>query len=204
MPEIRFRKLKIAWTLGCCVILVMLSLLWVRSYSTWDRCFYTGMNRGWQLNSMMGQVVLVVATPPKTPIPFLRESLATERRFQNTFDDYVLGFFFQHKPTFKIGVPFWFLFALILGLAGASRMQQFSLRILLVFMSLVAIVLAIALYAMNRAFATSPNRRRGIAANRRYTFFCSDAGTLYNLLFDRRSSQSKLRCKFVDIPEQLK
>ena len=147
----RFRKLKVMWSLGCVFVVVLLLTLWVRSYGTWDRSFCTGMDHGWQFNSMLGQVVLVVAAPPKKPIPIVCESLPTKGRFKGTFDKYFLGFYFQSKPSLNLGVPFWFVIALTLGVASAPWVRRFSLRTLVVFTSIVAIVLAMDLYLKKQA-----------------------------------------------------
>ena len=147
----RFRKLKIAWSIGSGIVFVLLLTLWMRSYGTWDRCFCTGLGRGWQINSMLGQVVLSVAAPPKESIPFLCESLPTKGRFQGSFDAYVLGFYFRTNPSLRLSVPFWFVVALTLSVASAPWLWRFSLRTLVIFMSMFAIVLATDTYMKKQA-----------------------------------------------------
>jgi hypothetical protein len=35
-PPLRFRKLRIAWSVGCCVAALLITVWWVRSYSWYD------------------------------------------------------------------------------------------------------------------------------------------------------------------------
>ena len=148
----RFRKLRIAWSVGCGIVCLLLIMLWARSYGTWDRCFRTGKNHGWQFNSMVGHVVLVVAAPPKKFIPFFIESLPTEDRFKGDFDKYVLGFYFGRTPSVELGVPFWFIVLISLAITAAPwiRRWQFSLRTLVIAITLLAVVLGMAVYAAKK------------------------------------------------------
>ena len=144
----RFRKLRITWSVGCGLLCLLLIMLWARSYRTWDRCFRTGENHGWQLNSMLGHVVLVVAKPPKEFIPFFIESLPTEDRFKGDFDKYVLGFYFGRTPSVELGVPFWFIVSIGLAITAAPWLShlsgRFSVRTLLIATTLIAGVLGLA------------------------------------------------------------
>ena len=146
------KYLRIAVTalgLTACVLLIA---LWVRSYGSWDRCFRTGKNHGWQLNSMLGHVVLVVAEPPKEFIPFFIAHLSTEGRFQGEFDKNILGFYFERTPQgMELDVPYWFMVLTGMAVTTAPWIRhlgwRFSLRTLLIATTLVAVVLGIVVAA---------------------------------------------------------
>jgi hypothetical protein len=143
----KYRKLRIAFSATCGIICLLLIALWVRSYGTWDRCFRTGKNHGWQLNSMLGHVVLVVAEPPEEFIPFFFASLPTEDRFKGTFDKYVFGFYFGGRPSLELGFPFWFIVLIGVAITVAPWVHhlswRFSLRTLLIAITLVAVGLGL-------------------------------------------------------------
>jgi hypothetical protein len=148
----KLHKLRIAFSVVCGIVCLLLCVLWLRSYDTWDRCFRTGKNHGWQLNSMLGHVVLVVAEPPERFIPFFVASLPIEGRFEGEFNKYVLGFYFGRAPGLELGVPFWFLVLISASITAAPWLRhlswQFSLRTLVIAMTLVALFLGAAVYAI--------------------------------------------------------
>ena len=43
----RFRKLRIAWSVGCAIACVLLIVLWVRSYWSADTVSVNTLSRGW-------------------------------------------------------------------------------------------------------------------------------------------------------------
>jgi hypothetical protein len=146
----KYCKLRIAWSIVCGIGCVLVIMLWPRSYGTWDRCFGTWNNHGWQLNSMLGHLVLVVVEDTRQ-IPFFFESLPTEGRFTGEFDKYVLGFYFGRKPSIELGVPFWFIVLVGLAITAAPWLRhlswRFRLRTLLITITLIAVVLGLAVWA---------------------------------------------------------
>jgi hypothetical protein len=55
----RFRKLRIAWSVGCGITAVLLAVLWVRSYFWWDvATFRVPKYNGISMKSFQGQLVL--------------------------------------------------------------------------------------------------------------------------------------------------
>src|SRR5258708_1013677 len=106
----RFRKLRIVWSVMWGIACALLMVLCVRSYGTWDRLFWTGKNNGHQLNSILGQVTLVVAEIPKQPVPFYVARTPIEDWLKTSFDKNVLGFYFERTPSkLLLDVPFWFV-----------------------------------------------------------------------------------------------
>jgi hypothetical protein len=146
----RYRKLRIAWSVFWGIATVLLIVLWMRSYGTWDRCFWTGKYHGRQLNSMLGHVMLVVAELPKQTVPFYIARTPIEDRFKTSFDKNVLGFYFEHSPrVLRIEVPFWSILLVSITTGAASWIRwkwRFSLRTLLIATTLVAVVLGLAVY----------------------------------------------------------
>src|SRR6187549_3492704 len=83
----KYRKLRITWSVAWGVVAVLLCVLWVRSYTTWDRCYWPGSNLGVQLNSDAGHIVLVVG--PHVP------------------SSNIVSFFVASRPTLVTGKTFY-------------------------------------------------------------------------------------------------
>jgi hypothetical protein len=156
--KLRFRKLRIAWSVGWGLLAVLLIMLWVRSYShisfVW-RVSSTGVNT--RFESANGGVAFLYGkvVGDERPRGWESFSLPIPRKMPET----------HHRPTarnspFKldwlagkivIGVPYWLLFigsgifAALPWLPG-----RFSLRTLLIATTLVAVVLGIIIYAAHR------------------------------------------------------
>jgi hypothetical protein len=149
----KYRKLQIAFSATCLIACVLLIVLWVRSYGTWDRLFWTGKNNGHQLNSMLGHVTLVVAEIPKQPVPFYVARTPIEDWLKTSFDKNVLGFYFERTPSkLLLDVPFWFILLISMAIAAAPWIRQlrwrFSLRTMLIATTLVAVGLGAIVYSV--------------------------------------------------------
>jgi hypothetical protein len=176
----RFRKLRIAWSVGCGIACVLLIALWVRSYyrvglllwhptktlvfdaqsnsgilsaSACDDPELAFMTLGWRLISVPWREEL---RPKSTDARWHFESHPPSKHF----DCYLFGFkcIFNSTPQvphfdFGLTAPFWFL---VLASAGAMATpwirwsNRFSLRTLLIATTLVAVVLGFAVYAARK------------------------------------------------------
>jgi len=151
----KFRKLRIAWSVAWGVGAVLLIAMWVRSFETWDRCYWPGGTLGMQLNSDADHIVLVVfpRDPSSNIVSFFAASRPTYDESQTYYKDDVLGFYFRRTPSgFRLDVPHWFLALLSVSMAAAPWRRQldwrFSLRTLLIATTLVAVGLGLIMYVV--------------------------------------------------------
>jgi hypothetical protein len=142
----RFRKLRIAWSVLCGIACVLLILLWVRSYRVIDSVSWTTSTRI-GVGSEIG--IIIVSRSKSTAI--------NARTFQwHTITDFMGAFprtwsFDSSRDGFRITFPHRLPIAITGILAVAPWIPQlrlrFSLRTLLIATTLVAVVLGLAVYA---------------------------------------------------------
>jgi hypothetical protein len=151
----RFRKLRIAWSVVWGIIAVLLCVLWMRSYTMYDQL--DGNNFGdWQFTyaSQNGRQLLTginQSFPVKSQYPWfhLRCMPADLRGGFGTW-----GLDWQIKApypaSYQVNCPHWFLVmdaALLALLPWVRHLRwRFSLRTLLIATTLVALVLEVVLY----------------------------------------------------------
>jgi hypothetical protein len=152
------RGLRIAWTVGCGILCVMLIVLWVRSYWWFDPIRLSYPNGpSLQITSWDGHI----STRPtfrsndiieRIPPSYLQNPIIVKDEFGRTADArwiYVLRY-----PTDgfnEVYVPHWMLALLMGGLAVAPwihRSKRFSLRTLLIATTLVAVALGLVVWSM--------------------------------------------------------
>src|SRR3954447_24203834 len=102
----RFRTLRIAWSVGCGIACVLLIVLWVRSYWFWDDelSYVTSTNRGYHLASLRGGVSLCTANHNPANPGFWREYVAWGHPGFFGFDA------FTTSSSISFRAPYWFLF----------------------------------------------------------------------------------------------
>ncbi len=148
----KYRRLRIAWSVGWGMAAVLMIALWVRSYWIWDRCYWPGLPRtqlGTQLSSDSGHTVTVisprVATSSGSLITISRPGPAPTA-YQALYSKETFGFYFTRTPTlFRFDLPYWspVTASLALGLAPWLIRPRFSLRTLLVATTLAAVGLGL-------------------------------------------------------------
>jgi hypothetical protein len=151
----RFRKLRIAWSVVWGIIAVLLIALWVRSYSWHDTLIYEKASRitaaGWN----KGELFFLTNLLPD----ILHITLPSDFRFQHEepeyehgFEDAHFGFQMTSMPGgFFLLVPFWLAIIGAIVCSVASQIhwsKRFSLRTLLIAMTLVAMVLGLVAWVM--------------------------------------------------------
>jgi hypothetical protein len=147
----RFRKLRIAWSVGCGIACVLLIVLWVRSYWWQDILrkgipaisnsgFYSGLGTlkigfRWQPLDPIFQPPPTLETHPFTPA-LLAKVAGT-------------GGFGTHRTrsTLTIRFPHWFAVFVIGVVAAVPWVRRFTLRTLLIATTLAAMVLGLIAYA---------------------------------------------------------
>jgi len=155
----RFRKLRIAWSAMWGIVCVLLIVLWVRSYTRhdgfWGRFSET---KGFHLSSHEGRIQF-------QEIPFIITGLipwqlALDQPIETSSPPKVFNRleFLRGGFGLLIALPSWFLVIVIGLLATLSWLpvRRFRLRTLLIAMTLVAVVLGLIMYWVNRPPAAPP------------------------------------------------
>src|SRR4051812_6780101 len=139
----RFRKLRIAWSVGCAIACVLLIALWVRSYRYADDLVITlTKTRQLELQSVPGRCIAFTASALSRPI-------SSFARYMNTKPQGAEHAHLKHGvlggewAMSTVWVAHWILAAvfLLLGIAPWARYVRFTLRTLLIATTLVAVVL---------------------------------------------------------------
>jgi hypothetical protein len=152
----KFRKLRIAWTVGCAIACVLLIVVWVRSYWIADSL---GISQSCNLAAYRGEFVVgilddksgffnIVQGHSRNELSDENESWDIRRVATPTWS--IIAAHGEALPgSFHfIVIEFYALLAvpLIAGLAAAPWPKRFSLRTLLVATTLVALVLGLIVY----------------------------------------------------------
>jgi hypothetical protein len=151
----RFRKLRIAWSVGCCIACALLIVLWVRSYYSRD------MTRGcicrshlhMSVTSLNGEAAVAFDEWRGNPHPWMFECVSNSENMVAVFSDVGkpplswLGFRLQFKATLVVIIlPYWFLVPVPVAFTSIPWVrwkQRFSLRTLLIATTLAAVVLGL-------------------------------------------------------------
>ena len=148
----RFRKLRIALSVGWGLACVLLIVLWVRSYWWYDVLYGRFSNAvNIQIGSCRGNVGYtrvndgsVIRWGTKT---YSMEDWDARGGVNGKWLGYIHGGTLQLLTIADVGVPHWFLMLVFMALTAAPWYRQirwrFSLRTLLIATSLVAVVLGL-------------------------------------------------------------
>jgi hypothetical protein len=137
----RFRKLRIAWSVGCGIVCVLLIVLWVRSYWRTD-ILPIRSNRAVMSAQAKILTVAINQTPTNSPqFFFSTKQVLPLNPFKHSF----LGFGYEPMPIVPaVSVPYWAPILLAAVFGGAPWLRwRFSLRTLLIATTLVAVVLGL-------------------------------------------------------------
>ena len=154
----RFRKLRIAWSVVCGIIALLLIVLWVRTY-WWVESIQIRPTKTRMLviSSMPGVLQIDLHEGPLVSLATTHQSTSEWRQFVLDIGQPLelrsqLLVRMKHDPYEDcISIPYWFAFLLTCAVAGASWIRwtkkRFSLRTLLIATTLVAVGLGLAVYA---------------------------------------------------------
>ena len=150
--RMKYRKLRIAWSVVWGVVAVLLIGLWMRSYWYVD-CYGVPIGRvNFIAQSLRGSIVLGWETGGK--FSSVRGHSSAPVSIARLTDDGPgdiswLGFRLARSPDeICLVLPMWLCLAVTIGLASISWLRwRFSLRTLLIASTLVALVLGLAAYA---------------------------------------------------------
>ena len=143
----KYRKLRIAWSVGWGLLTVLLCVLWVRSYWWWD---VADLGTPGVVHSLRGCIRyrLNDERNPQVVMSSVNlsdlEKAGVPLRLPSWY-----GFEFRRGPKyFQFALPNWLLILAATGLSAAPWIRwQFSLRTLLIAMTLLAVGLGLAVYA---------------------------------------------------------
>jgi hypothetical protein len=142
----RFRKLRIAWSVGCGLLTMLLVVLWVRSYTWMDR---TEVIARHVLTSMRGRLFLDTPTDIESKSG-ATPNLATYFASPHFGKIYSLPFDAMLVTTRPGGadIAIWVPALLVTVIAAVPWIpKRFSLRTLLLATTLLAVVLGLIVYA---------------------------------------------------------
>jgi hypothetical protein len=151
----RFRKLRIAWSVLWAIAAVLLVALWVRSYWRIDMATYIhSIKMVFHPSSLRGRIMLMVTPMTIIDGAGIQTYSITQATGIDQLPDAFLGFYFCHRPNSTIAIlPYWFV-VLCTGILTAVPWirwsNRFSLRTLLIAMTLVAVLLGLAVYAASK------------------------------------------------------
>jgi hypothetical protein len=135
----KYRKLRIAWSMASGIVAVLLIALWVRSYWFFDDELYyvDGNNRGWYVDSIHGGVTFVTSMHSPTD--------PGKWRGYGAWNPGPLGFDqFSTSRSSSFRVPYWILCVGASSFVSIPWMcKRFGTRTLLITTTLVAIALGI-------------------------------------------------------------
>ena len=145
---LRFRNLRIAWTVGWGLLAAILIVLNVWSCWWWDRCYVPGNRLGVQINSDAGHVVLMIGPSEPTVNKVILGHLPSSGPADVFYDNDILGFYFKREPaSLRLDTPYWFIVIVVVVIAASLWVpwcsKRFSLRAMLIATTLVAVVLGL-------------------------------------------------------------
>jgi hypothetical protein len=153
--RMKFRKLRIAWSVGWGVVAVLLVVLWVRSYFWSDIFMRPTPARVWNFKSEYGRAGVIVENRvlPVATHHLIRQSRPTNEEARSILKVFLptgARFGFQlawNKQQVGAVTPLWFPTAVSIFCTVAPWFApRFSLRTLLVAMTVVAVLLGMAVW----------------------------------------------------------
>jgi hypothetical protein len=150
----KFRKLRIAWSVGCAIACVLLIVLWVRSYMTIDTLGVPpNVSRVSKVRSSWGLLHILCFDDPAQGRNWTIESVpltSDRKQFVKDATQKLTKFGFAHYSAGSnenFLFPYWLPFIGIVLLAAAPWIHRFSLRTLLIATTLIAVVLGLVVWA---------------------------------------------------------
>jgi hypothetical protein len=144
----RFRKLRIAWSVLWGVLAVLLCVLWVRSYAHSDLVDVPfGSSKSFRITIDPG---MIWTAKIDMPSEWNFESEPVSRKHELLASIYRHGFAFSGADSeFAIALPFWLyvIFSILVG--SLSWIPRFSLRTLLIATTLLALIMGLVVYFAN-------------------------------------------------------
>ena len=150
--QMKFRKLRIAFSVGCILLCLLLIALWVRSYSREDTLFGVVGPERIQLTSSYGKVRIFVSPKNMFSVPPKWDYARFVARRPPSGEP-LLVFRRMHQPPFGVMLvaPHSMLLAtvgLLIAIPWLPWTTRFSLRTLLIAMTVLAVLLGAVVWAV--------------------------------------------------------
>ena len=151
----RFRKLRIAWSVVCGLAAVLLCVLWVRSYWWLDVASGPRLSgRNCVLASVHGKVLFGsepedATSPWKLESTYIDDAAVWGVNGKKSYVPYSLRIFGRFAVSDGVVyLPYWFVSSVISVIISSPwlPLRRFSLRTLLIAMTLVAVVLGLVVW----------------------------------------------------------
>jgi hypothetical protein len=153
--SMRFRKLRIAWSVGCGILCVLLCALWMRSYWIDDRLVGPVFGADvLTIESVYGRTDLFYLGPVvrgPTSWTHVAGDAETMVELAPSWSMSVTAFHFEWSEERFVVFPHWFLIAFIAILSGLPwirRSNRFTLRTLLIAITAIAVVLGLVVWSI--------------------------------------------------------
>jgi hypothetical protein len=152
----KFRKLRILWSLGCGIPCLLLIVMWVRNF-WWSDVAWAPLPGGWQvvIASADGQVEFGISQAQNRPdvASWAWETYTASRN--SAFEvlvpqKRVIRYHVFRNRNFALVVPHWLLTTVVLLLAIVPWIpwsRRFTIRTLLIIMAIMSVALALAVTA---------------------------------------------------------
>ena len=154
----KYRKLRIGWSVGWGLVAVMLCVLWVRSGQRVETAMARVLFLHFQIDTSPGTCWMGVSTAKRHGRPWGLSSKPQDWTTGYPFDPADLSMWGRFDKLFgrisgrsfaSVCVPFWFLIGLTASMTAAPWLHwRFSLRTMLIATTLVAVVLGLIVYAV--------------------------------------------------------
>jgi hypothetical protein len=149
----KFRKLRIAWSVGWGILAVLLIVLWVRSYWWEDYLHINRADWSFYIAAQRGELMLFFGPPVDKVSMWIDYGNQEVEHYYRNFDSLLmLGFWFGVEElfpgTYSIYLPLAFIVPVFSMLTIAPWINwRFTLRTLLIATTLVAVLLGLIGYA---------------------------------------------------------
>jgi hypothetical protein len=141
-PGFKYQKLRIAWSVGCGIVCLLLIVLWMRSY-WWQDVVIRYSGRGWYgVESARGVLYANATVNVNAEDGWFHWS---KRLNESRFPTLVVGSQDRiAQPGFEAHFSYWvpvLMFALLGAVSWIHPSKRFSLRILVLWMTLIAVLI---------------------------------------------------------------
>jgi hypothetical protein len=152
----RFRKLRIAWSVGCGIACVLLIVSWLASYSRGFGLYGNWKNHAFVFESMKGEFYFAYFNPDQPEPDSLNIAYAPLSPLQRILQARTCWLRWQKASppsnAITLWIRHWLVLLLSLNALGTPWIRwRFSLRTLLIATTLVAMVLGAIVYAAGKA-----------------------------------------------------
>jgi hypothetical protein len=150
----KYGKLRIAFSITCGIVCLLLIAVWVRSYFHEDVLRGIAPAPGVEMSSNCGRFTIlhvVGAIPPGT---LFYTGPARTDELRGVGERRILGFMWERQDFYtRVGIPYWFIGLTIAGIASTPWIPwRFSLRTMLMVMTLIAVGLGLIVMTLGAAF----------------------------------------------------